>query len=219
MNKTAYNMISELGKKTLGVARKDMPQIKDLPGFLKSLKGIKYEKSVINPDLLKPSQKHIDSNKVDGFKDDVMNKHIVIAKDNHIVDGHHRWAKAVTDDDINKVKVVKIDMPIKSLINKANEFSKAAAIDAFNDELEKIAIKLSVLKKRQIPLSEEERATIMNAGATWNHGINGKPSPAVWKAKHKDKILYVTNTHRAMATAPTLKGAIDKYHNYIESTA
>jgi hypothetical protein len=128
MEKNAYNMISELGKKTLGMSRKEMPQIRDLHGFLKHLKsnGVSHEKSVVSPDSLRPTQKHIDSKKVEGFKDDVMNKHVVVAKDGHIVDGHHRWAKAVSDDEINKLKIVKIDMPIKSLINKAHEFSKAA---------------------------------------------------------------------------------------------
>jgi hypothetical protein len=77
------------------------------------------------------------------------------------------------------------------------------------------------LKDNKVPLTDEERKTVIDAKATWNHGINGKPSSAVWKSKNKKtgEITYVTNTHRAFNTAPTLKGAISRYHKFIKGTA
>ena len=76
------------------------------------------------------------------------------------------------------------------------------------------------LTTHKIPLTAEERDEVMRADAVWHHGVKGEPSPAVWKAYGKDdKIVYVTNTHRAYEMAPTLKGAISKYHSFIKGTA
>lgn len=79
---------------------------------------------------------------------------------------------------------------------------------------------IQVLKSNRIKLSPEEREQVMKAKAVWHHGLKGAPSPAVWKSKNsKGKIIFVTNTHRAYNTAPTLKGAISKYHKFIKRTA
>lgn len=80
---------------------------------------------------------------------------------------------------------------------------------------------LEVLEDNKVPLTDEEREKVMAADAVWHHGPNGKPSPAVWKSKHPKtgKITYVTATHRAYNTAPTLKGAIGRYHDFIKGTA
>jgi hypothetical protein len=77
------------------------------------------------------------------------------------------------------------------------------------------------LQKNKVPLTDEEREEVMKSKATWNHGPNGEPSPAVWKSKDKKtrKVTYVTNTHRAFNTATTLKACINKYHNFIKGTA
>lgn len=77
------------------------------------------------------------------------------------------------------------------------------------------------LQDNKIPLTDEEREKVMKADAIWHHGPNGAPSPAVWKSKNKKtgKITYVTHTHRAYNTAPTLKGAISRYHKFIKGTA
>jgi len=77
------------------------------------------------------------------------------------------------------------------------------------------------LEDDKVPLTDEERKKVMDADATWNHGPNGAPSPAVWKSKNPKtgKVTFVTNTHRAYNTAPTLKGAIGRYHKFIKGTA
>ena len=77
-----------------------------------------------------------------------------------------------------------------------------------------------VLKANKIPLTPEERDLVMKSNATWNFGPNGEASPAVWKSKDsKGKVTFVTHTHRAYNTAPTVKGAINRYHKFIKSTA
>lgn len=77
------------------------------------------------------------------------------------------------------------------------------------------------LEDNKVPLTDDERKKVMDADATWHHGPNGAPSPAVWKSKNPKtgKVTFVTNTHRAYNTAPTLKGAIGRYHKFIKGTA
>lgn len=77
-----------------------------------------------------------------------------------------------------------------------------------------------VLKDNKVPLTKDERATVMKDKAVWHQGSGGKASPAVWKSKDSQgKTVFVTNTHRAYNTAPTLKGAINRFHKFIKGTA
>lgn len=76
------------------------------------------------------------------------------------------------------------------------------------------------LKKNKVALEDEEHAEVMKAKAVWHHGKDGEATPAVWKSKtSKGKTTYITNTHRLYQTAPTLKGAIKKYHDVVKDTA
>ena len=77
------------------------------------------------------------------------------------------------------------------------------------------------LEKNKVPLTDEERVLVMEREAIWNHGPNGEATPAVWKSvdKKTGDTTYITNTHRAWNKAPTLKGAINRYHRFIKSTA
>ena len=77
------------------------------------------------------------------------------------------------------------------------------------------------LEKHKVALTAEERQQCLDAEAIWHHGPKGAPSPAVWKSvdPKTDKVTYITNTHRAYNTAPTLKGAINRYHKFIKGTA
>lgn len=75
------------------------------------------------------------------------------------------------------------------------------------------------LKKNKVELTEEERKKVFDAKATWNNGIKGKPTSAVWKSKINDEIWYITNTHRAYNVSKTLDGIINRYHKFIKTTA
>ncbi len=89
------------------------------------------------------------------------------------------------------------------------------------------------LKEHRIEMTKAELDEVFKRKAVWHHGINGEETPAVWKSHDvarsveeagntKTPIrhdLYITNTHRAMAVSPTLKGAINKYHSFIKGTA
>lgn len=80
-----------------------------------------------------------------------------------------------------------------------------------------------VMKKYQVDLTPEERAEVIKRKAVWHfhHGRDGKSqaTPAVWKSVVHGRTWYTTNTHRAYNTAPTLKGAIGRFHDFIQSTA
>jgi len=98
----------------------------------------------------------------------------------------------------------------------------------FAQELDKLAkspgikksrIKYKTFQKNKVPLEPEERAEVMKRGAIWHHGPDGAPSPAVSKAVINNKTLFETSTHRAINYAPTLRGAISRYHRFIKGTA
>lgn len=75
------------------------------------------------------------------------------------------------------------------------------------------------LQSNKVALTPEERKKVLQSKAVWHHGPQGQESPAVWKSVNNNKTTYVTHTHRAYNTAPTLKGAIERYHKFIKSTA
>jgi hypothetical protein len=85
--------------------------------------------------------------------------------------------------------------------------------------------KFEKLKENKVPLTPEERKKCMKKKAVWHNGVKKGTShaavPAVWKSKDPktNKVTYVTNTHRAYNTAPTIKGAIGRYHKFIKGTA
>jgi len=92
-------------------------------------------------------------------------------------------------------------------------------IDNLLEQLLMEAPELKTLKKNRHQLTDDERKMVMDADATWHHGPNGEPSPAVWKSIIKGKTWYVTNTHRCYQVKPTLKGAINAYHKVVKQTA
>jgi hypothetical protein len=76
------------------------------------------------------------------------------------------------------------------------------------------------LEDNKVKLSDEERAEVIKKKAVWHHGPHGEETSAVWKSVNKDgKVTYVAHTHRAYNTAPTLKGAISRFHKFIKGTA
>lgn len=117
-------------------------------------------------------------------------------------------------------------------IGDAKEFSMAHESIFENCSLKLILEKqseFSKLEKNKVPLTPEERAEVFKQDAVWHYGYSIDPNTgekvqkvsAVWKSKDPKtgEITYITNTHRAWNKAPTLKGAISRYHKFIKGTA
>lgn len=99
-------------------SRKDMPQV-TTQNMGKALDRVadrvRLSKQTISASKLKKSQKELYKDKVKGiaskFSSPNSMKPLVISKDNHIVDGHHRWAAAIYKwgEDV-KIPVYKIHL-------------------------------------------------------------------------------------------------------------
>ena len=114
----------------LNIPRKDMPQIQasDVQEFLKFLetRDISYVKKNISAKDLKATQKEIDMDKVDNLKDeniDELRKPLLVSKDHHIMDGHHRWL-ALLGKGLD-CPCYLIDAPMKRLLELGKEFPKS----------------------------------------------------------------------------------------------
>lgn len=78
---------------------------------------------------------------------------------------------------------------------------------------------VSTLKKHQQSLTPEERAEVIKAKATWDHGPGGQASPAVKKSVVDGKTWYWCATHRCGQVKSTLKGAIHAFHNGVKQSS
>lgn len=114
----------------MNILRKDMPQIQasDIHEFLKflELKDIDYIKKTIPAKDLKATQKEIDMDKVDNLKDEnleTLRKPLIVSKDYHIMDGHHRWLALLAKN--LDCPCYLIDTNMKKLIELAKEFPKS----------------------------------------------------------------------------------------------
>lgn len=119
--------------KSLGVSRKDMPQIssKDIGEFVTYLKdkGVASTSSVIDVSKIGMTQKDINVDKVKdllGVEKSNLAKPVIISNDNYILDGHHRIVALYNIDKNFKLKTIKVDLGIKDLLNVAREFPKAS---------------------------------------------------------------------------------------------
>jgi hypothetical protein len=114
----------------LNIPRKEMPQIQasDVQDFLKFLdkKNIKHVKKDVPAKDLKATQKEIDLEKANNLrKEDSVNlkKPMLVSKDSHIMDGHHRWLALLSKNDTCPCHV--IDLPMKELLKLGKEFPKS----------------------------------------------------------------------------------------------
>jgi mannose-6-phosphate isomerase-like protein (cupin superfamily) len=119
--------------KSLGVSRKDMPQInsKDVGEFVTYLKdkGVSVSSSVINVSKVGMTQKDINVDKVRdllGVEKANLAKPVIISKDNYILDGHHRVAALYNIDKDFRLKTIKVDLGIGDLLKTAKGFPKVS---------------------------------------------------------------------------------------------
>lgn len=116
--------------KSLGVPRAEMPQVKAehrgaLTNFLKG-RGITSEEAEVLPGELKPTQAEYSQAKVDkARKFEGGDRAILVSSDGHVLDGHHQWMAKLTDSPKEKMRVIRLNAPIKDLIAQVKEFPSA----------------------------------------------------------------------------------------------
>lgn len=118
-------------KENLDIPRRNMPQIKTkhLDKFKDWVKdqGFNTKKDSIPAKDLKPTQKDFNTKKVfeilnnDSQK---LKKTILVSKDNYIIDGHHKWLAHYNIGENKKIDVLKVDLNVEDLLEKAKEFPK-----------------------------------------------------------------------------------------------
>src|SRR6056300_691977 len=127
-------------KDTLGVKRKDMPQVKsdDYAEFVEYLKsnGATFTKETIPARDLKAMQKEFSD---EGIMKQLMKnieqgpnrKAVIASSDDYIMDGHHRWLVAInTGADLN---VFRVNLPAYELYDLVNKFEKTYYKDIYNE--------------------------------------------------------------------------------------
>jgi hypothetical protein len=123
-----FVLVEEFGHlhTSLGLARADMPQVafKDQPELLNYLAGhgADHEHTSIPARSLRPTQREIDWNKVTDLKASADDKPVIVSSDSFVVDGHHRWAKALLSG--ATLKCLRISMPVMQLLKAMQEFPK-----------------------------------------------------------------------------------------------
>jgi len=104
----------------------DRPVMTHLLDDLKK-EGVKVEKKAIPVGQLKATQKEIKAGKTFGMAhhyykgefDPAEEVEIIVSSDNHILDGHHRWASLLVADPSRKMKVIQVDMPMKEFLRRS----------------------------------------------------------------------------------------------------
>jgi len=129
-------------KDTLGVKRKDMPQVKsdDYAEFVEYLKsnGATFTKETIPARDLKAMQKEFSD---EGIMKQLMKnieqgpnrKAVIASSDDYIMDGHHRWLVAInTGADLN---VFRVNLPAYELYDLVNKFEKTYYKDIYSERV------------------------------------------------------------------------------------
>lgn len=93
-------------------------------------RGVKIEPSKVPVGQLKATQSEIKAGKTFGMADAYLKgkfpnigDQIVISKDNHILDGHHRWAALLTVDPKRTMNVIRVDMNMQDMLDEADSMA------------------------------------------------------------------------------------------------
>lgn len=96
--------------------------------FLDSLEadGVKVSQEEIEVGKLKATQREIKAGKTFGMADAFLkgkfrpqDAEIIVSSDNHILDGHHRWASLVTAAPDVKMKIRRVDIPMAEFLERS----------------------------------------------------------------------------------------------------
>ncbi|WP_262880421.1 PLxRFG domain-containing protein [Pseudomonas paralcaligenes] len=118
---------------TAGIPRADMPQIKAehrgaMVNFMNA-RGVSHQEQTVPAASLKPAQAEFSREKVARAKSfEGGSRSILVSSDGHVLDGHHQWLAA--RDGGEDVKVIRLDAPIRELVDLAREFPSSTVDDS-----------------------------------------------------------------------------------------
>lgn len=123
---------------SLDINRENMPQIRTFAfnDFLEQLDedNIEHSYELIESKKLKPTQSQINVDKANQLTKEFVDARFLIASnDDYILDGHHRWYYGLQNDGISKV--LRIEMPIRELLDYAKEFDKSEFSDIYHETI------------------------------------------------------------------------------------
>jgi len=92
--------------------------------------GTKVTKEKVSVGQLKATQREIKAGKSFGMADayykgkfdPAADVEIVISSDNHILDGHHRWASLLVSDPDREMKVIRVDKPMREFLKESLDY-------------------------------------------------------------------------------------------------
>ncbi len=118
---------------TLRIPRAEMPQIRAehrgaMVNFLNA-RGVQHQEEVVPAADLKPTQAEFSRDKVKQAAEYTGgNRSILVSRDGHVLDGHHQWMAAREKGE--EVKVIRLDAPIRDLVQAAHEFPSSTTEQA-----------------------------------------------------------------------------------------
>lgn len=128
---TRRNKVNTTG--SLGVLRKDMPQIAqaDMASFMHFAAEHKVTvmrgKTVVS--TLKPAQAEYNAAQVAQLPESALKKPITISKDGYILDGHNRWARLRQEDPDQEVVTNRIMLGARDALKFMHSFPKSFTKD------------------------------------------------------------------------------------------
>lgn len=157
---------------TLNIPRAEMPQIKAehrgaMVNFLNA-RDIAHAEETIAATELKPTQAEYSTKKVEAAKAfEGGDRSILISRDGHVLDGHHQWlAKRDAGED---VKVIRLDAPIRQLLDTVADFPSAGVSTETAGQAESVASQLTSMSVNELTALIDDVANEVAAPQT------GKP--------------------------------------------
>ncbi len=178
---------------TLEIPRTEMPQIKSeargaLTQFFKG-RGIDHTQESVPASSLKPTQAEFSPAKVEqaiNYKDG--DRSILVSSDNYIIDGHHQYmAKLAQSSTDPNVDVIRINAPIKEILQTIPEFPSA------NMEAPKATTKQQGSKTGTEAVAQRQVNAVNRFidSAVEQFGVTREQASSAWNSLLKEKLVSV----------------------------
>ena len=163
--------------------------IKDLLLDKLKARGVAVTKKSVPAGRLKATQREIQADKTYGMADaylrdkfDPADEEILISSDNHILDGHHRWAALVIAHPDRSMRVTQVDIPMREFLHESFNMPGVFRADLQGD---------IVSKDTPLDLNEKDNAKVKKSLAAaldeWDDLSKGRGKARSHKYKRRWK--------------------------------